>query len=257
MKRWSTLAVIGGLCAAAVLPLNRSVSPALGAAESMITDGDFDRNVSNRMLRAKEKPQGWYESRHDKKGRGLLLLSKKSVGGNATKKAMLKADPTGNAYLTQALNAPQTGRFTLQWDLYVKQILTPPNRGAYILIGDDSAKKSPGPNATGTERFVFLAFENAATPGKLNLVAVEDGSATPPKSRVVIPDLSAKKWYTMQVAVDVPGQAYTVSVPGITSAPVPVKAFVSKEKSTPKACTHLSFATWNDGPGTVYIDNVK
>ena len=44
----------------------------------MIVDGDFERNVSNRMLRNHESPRGWYESRRDGKlGRAQLLLSKK------------------------------------------------------------------------------------------------------------------------------------------------------------------------------------
>jgi hypothetical protein len=36
-----------------------------------------------------------------------------------------------------------------------------------------------------------------------------------------------------------------------------VKGFVTKDKPTPKELTHVSFATWNDGPGVFYIDNVK
>jgi len=258
MKRWVSFAILGGLVLAALLiPAGRSVALAQSAAEPMITDGDFERNVSNRMLRTQESPRGWFESRHDKKGRALLMLSKKRVGGNATKKAMLKADAAGNAYLSQKLREPQTGRFTLQWDLYVKQILSKPNRAGYQMIGGDTVKKAPGPNATGAERLVFLAFENAAAPGKVNLVALEDGSTTPPKSRVLVADLPAKKWLTIRVDVDVPGKSYQVSVPGHTTAPVAAKAFVSKEKTVPSELTHVSFATWNDGPGTIYIDNVK
>lgn len=260
MVRWSLRAAIGGAflltLLAPVLPLDGPAPQAQGPAP-MIADGDFELNLNNRMLRSRSESRGWYESRGDGKiGRSLLMLSKKKVGGNATKKAMLKADAAGNAYLSQALREPQKGKFSLQWDIYVKSILTPPNRGGYMILGNDSVKKR-GPNATGAERFVFLAFENAS-PGKVNLVAMEDGTAGGPvKSRVIVPDLPLRAWHTVKVDVDVAAKSYAVSVPGVTTAPVAVKAFASKGNSVPKEITHLSFATWNDGPGTVYIDNVR
>ena len=43
----------------------------------------------------------------------------------------------------------------------------------------------------------------------------------------------------------------------LTTAPVTVKAFEAKEKTVPSSLTHISFATWNDGPGTFFIDNVR
>ncbi len=260
MQRWSGIAAVSGaLLIVALMPVLSLDGPAPYAQGSvpMIADGDFDLNLNSRMLRNRGESRGWYESRGDGKiGRSLLQLSKKSVGGNATKKAMLKADPAGNAYLSQSLREPQKGKFSLQWDIYVRSILTPPNRGGFMILGNDSVKKR-GPNATGAERFAFLAFENAS-PGKVNLVAMEDGAAGGAvKSRVIVPDLPLKKWHTVRVDVDVPGKSYLVSVAGVTAAPVPVKAFVTKGNSVPKEITHISFATWNDGPGTIYIDNVK
>ena len=35
----------------------------------LLVDGDFELNESGKQLRAREKPQGWYESRRDKAGR--------------------------------------------------------------------------------------------------------------------------------------------------------------------------------------------
>ena len=259
MKRWSVLLLAAVLLITLVgLITVRTAALAQSGPAPMIVDGDFDRNVSNRMLRNHESPRGWFESRHDGKlGRAQLVLSKKAVGGNATKKAMLKGDPKANAYLSQALREAQKGPFTVQWDIFVKSIAAPPNRSAFQMIGTD-AVKGRGPNATGAERFAFLAFENAATAGKINLVAMEDGTAPgAPKSRVIAPDLSLKKWYTVQVSANPAAGTYTVSIPGVTTAPVTVKGFVTKDKPTPKELTHVSFATWNDGPGVFYVDNVK
>lgn len=259
MKRWSALLLaVVFVCSTACLLAWRSPARAQSGAAPMIVDGDFERNVSNRMLRTHESSRGWFESRRDGKlGRAQLMLSKKGIGGNATKKAMLKGDPQANAYLSQALREAQSGSFSLQWDIYVKSVASPPNRSAFQMIGND-AVKGRGPNATGAERFVFLAFENAATAGKINLVAMEDGSAPgTPKARVVAPDLSPRKWYTVKVDVNVAAKSYAVSVAGVTSGPVTVKAFVTREKPAPKELTHVSFATWNDGPGVFYIDNVK
>ena len=168
-----------------------------------------------------------------------------------------RGDAKANAYLTEALREPQKGPFSLQWDILVTSIATPPNRSCFQIIGNDSVK-GKGANATGAERFVFLAFENAATAGKINLVAIEDGTAAgPAKSRIVVPDLVPHKWYTVHVDVNPAAGSYTVSLPGVTTTPVAVKGFFTKDKPAPKELTHVSFATWNDGPGVFYIDNVK
>lgn len=244
-----------GLCTL-LPPVARVVAPVARAqaVTPMIVDGDFEQTMSGTGLRGLEKPRGWYESRGDGvKGPKLVQLTKKAIAGNATKKAFFKASRKLNAYLSQALAGPQTGKFTLQWDVLVRRILPKPNRSAYMLVGNDTVA-GKGPSATGSERFVFLAFENGATKGKLNLVAMESASGKP---RVVVPGLDADKWYTVKVDIDVPGKSYAVSVPGVTSAPVTVKAFEAKEKTVPSSLTHISFATWNDGPGTFLIDNVR
>jgi hypothetical protein len=244
-----------GLCA--LCPPIARVAVPLARAQAgapFIVDGDFEKTMSGTALRGLEKPRGWYESRGDGvSGPKRVALSKKAIGGNATKKAFFKASKKVNVYLSQAFPGPQTGAFSLQWDVLVRRVLPKPNRSAYMLIGND-AVPGKGPNATGSERFVFLAMENAGAKGKLNLVALESASG---KARVIVPGLDVDKWYTVKVDVNVAGKSYAVSVPGVTPAPVTVKAFEAKEKTVPSAVTHVSFATWNDGPGTFFIDNVK
>jgi hypothetical protein len=46
-------------------------------------------------------------------------------------------------------------------------------------------------------------------------------------------------------------------VPGAGSGPVRVAAFHGKGAKPPTMLTHVSFASWNDGPGTFYVDNVR
>lgn len=226
------------------------------AQGTILTDGDFEADQTNAQLRDKEKGPGWYESRGDIPiGPNLLKLSKKPVAGNATKKAFIKGSPKRNTYLTQAFSQPQKGQFTIKYDILVSKIFPSPNRGAIQMIGNVIPGKAP--NGTGAQRFVFLAFENATAAGKLNLIAYEGGSPQAAnKKTMVAPNLDPKKWYTVTLNVNVATKAYTVSVAGVTTAPVALKAFDANGKGAPGALTHLSFASWNDGPGTFYVDNV-
>lgn len=224
----------------------------------LLVDNDFEANKNGAALRKRERPQGWYESRRQSKAaRKLLMLSTKKIGKNRTKKAMIKASPKFNTYLSQVLAAPQEERMALQWDIYVREILPPYNRAAFQMIGNASVK-GRGPNGSGPERFVFLGFENAATPGLINLFAFEGRNPDQWDERtLLVPDLKLKRWHTIRVEVDISGQTYLVSVPGVTTAPIAVQAFKAKNKPVPKVLTHVSFASWNDGPGTFYVDNVR
>jgi hypothetical protein len=225
------------------------------AVAQMIVDGDFSQCKSGKMLRNDAKGQDWYESRKDTKaGRKLLMLSTKDVGGNKTAKAMIKANPDLNTYLTQRLASGQAGDFTVQYDVYVREILPDDNHSAFFLAGDDSDGKR-GPNSTGAERFVFLGFENAKEKGKINLFARE-GSTKWEEKTVVASGLDLNKWYTIVAAIHVQDGVYEVSVKGVTEKPVLLDALKTAGK-TPKRITHLSFASWNDGAGTFYVDNVS
>jgi hypothetical protein len=228
------------------------------AQAPIVADGDFEADQNGKALRSTESPRGWYESRHDTKaGRLNLKLSTKKIYGNATHKAMLKGDPQLNTYLSQELAGVGAGPFTLRWDICVKSISPKENRSCFQMIGND-AVKGRGPNAAGAERFVFLGFENAAAPGKMNLFAFEGG----PKRKwsdktVLVRDLDLKKWYTIAVSVDPAQKTYRVEVEGVTARPVEVAAFASKKGKIAGPLTHVSFATWNDGSGTFYVDNVR
>jgi hypothetical protein len=224
----------------------------------LLSNGDFSLCKKSGDLR-KFKKQGWYESRKDGKGHLLVLLSKKGVAANATPKAMVRASAQLNTYLTQDFDKPQTGDFVLSYEILVKEILPPANRSAFFMIGDNSDKKE-GPNSTGSERFVFAGFENAAEKGKINFFAREGNTGWDQKTTLA-KGLDLNKWYRIAVTVHPAAGTYEVQVTAvtpekpITPQPVTVKAF-SPNGKTPKKLTAVSFASWNDGPGTFYIDNV-
>lgn len=223
------------------------------AAAEQLVDGDFEAQRSSGDLRKDGKGSDWYESRDDGEGAKLLMLSKKPVAGNASQKAMLKAHPDFNTYLSQRLVKPITVSATLRYDLCVKEILADDNRSAFCFLGGVKDKQG-GPNSTGSERFVFLGCENAATPGKMNLFAREGASAWDART-LVAKDLELNKWYTVVVDVNVAEGFYAVHLEGLTK-PFELESFFTKGK-TPSQITHLSFATWNDGAGTFYVDEVS
>lgn len=240
----------------------RSVVPALLltlalatplAAKEVLVDGDFEAEKNGADLRKDGKGCDWYESRDDGAGADLLVLSRKDVGGNATKKAMLKADPELNTYLTTRFTAPLTVSAVLRYDILVREILADDNHSAFCFLGGIKDKKG-GPNSTGAERFVFLGFENAETPGKINLFAREGSNGWAART-IVARDLDLEKWYTVVVEANVPEGFYAVHVDGV-SEPLELESFFTKGR-TPSKLTHLSFATWNDGAGTFYVDNVS
>jgi hypothetical protein len=223
------------------------------AAAEVLVDGNFETQKNSGDLRKDGKGADWYESRKDGEGAKLLMLSTKDVGGNATKKAMLKAHPDLNTYLSQRLAAPIKVAATLRYDLFVREILPDDNRSAFCFLGGIK-DKTGGPNSTGAERFVFLGCENAATPGKMNLFARE-GANDWAKRTLVAKDLELGKWYTVVVDVNVAEGFYAVHIEGVTQ-PFELESFFTKGK-TPSQLTHLSFATWNDGAGTFYVDEVS
>jgi len=106
--------LLAGLCGGQLAGIPGGLTTAR-AGGPLILDGGFEQNQSGKQLRSREEPQGWYESRGDgKDGRLLLSLSTKKVGGNATHKAMIKASPSFNTYLSQRFSEPQSGRVALR-----------------------------------------------------------------------------------------------------------------------------------------------
>jgi len=230
------------------------LSTATLAAAELVPGGDFENVKNGDDLRKDTKGLDWYESRKDTdEGRELLKLSKKNIKGNKTKKAMIKGHPELNTYLTFRLAEPQTMSVTASYDILVKEILPDDNRSAFMFLGGVKDKKG-GPNSTGRERFVFMGFENAEEPGKLNLFARE-GSGKWAERTLVAEGLDAGKWYTITVEANIPEGYYSVTVVGVVEG-FELESFYSKGK-TPSKITHISFASWNDGAGTFYVDNVS
>ncbi|MDM7914972.1 MAG: hypothetical protein ACE15D_03235 [Candidatus Eisenbacteria bacterium] len=239
--RWTAVAVLIG-----------AASVALAAAPPLLSDGGFDGSTTSKLLRRNTKGQDWYESRYDVKGsRAMLKLDKTAIAGNATPKARIDGSAKFNTYLTQKFVKAQKTDFSFSCDICVQSIDPSFNRSAFILIGNDADKKN-GPNSTGNERFVFLGFENSATKGKMNLFA-RQGKGAWEQRTVIARDLDLGRWYTIEGTVYPADGIYEVLVRSVTPKPVELKAF----GRAPKTLTAISFASWNDGPGTFYVDNVS
>jgi predicted glutamine amidotransferase len=215
----------------------------------LLVDPELNDSVNSDDLRANSPEQDWYESRAGWSGGDptLLFLDETDVGGNTGKKAGFKASSSGNAYLTQEFRTPQTGIFTVQWDIYVDSILdiSSPDRAGIMLIGSDlDAQK--GPSSVDSERFVFLAFykDGGATSGPVDLVAMSSFS-----SFTTIASVNLDQWYTIKVVVNVTAGNYAIYVNGVYKATVNACTKLT-------SVTHISFAQWNDGAGAFYIDNV-
>jgi hypothetical protein len=223
----------------------------------LLVDSDFNASADSAALRS-SAGGGWYESRSDRapNGPNLLTLDTSAVAGNSSKKAKLTASGTYNAYLTQAFSPAQTGTFYAQWDIYVDSIMnlnhTPadPDRGGWMLIGDATDPTRTGPNSDDPERFVYMAFlkDGGGTTGTMDLVA-RDRDDTWSNFTTVAPALSLDQWYTIKVHCNLAAGIYDVYVNGVFQQTV-----TSRNAKT--QVSHISFATWDDGAGTFYVDNV-
>jgi len=221
---------------------------------SPLTDGQYDDSVDSLDLQADSPGQDWYESRREEPS--LVSLNKANIGGNSTPKAAFAASNTRNVYLTQEFCQPITQTATIQWDIYVASILNSaryPDRAAWMLIGDDTGADPTrvGPNAEDSERFVYLGFyrNGGGTSGTMSLVA-RDRDDTWSTFTTVASSLNIGQWYTIKVSLNLAAGTYDVSVDGQPKATVTSR--------TPKnEVTHISFAQWQDGAGSFYVDNVK
>jgi hypothetical protein len=243
----------------------------------LLADSWFDASADTAALVANGAGQDWYESRGTLPS--ALTLDQTDVAGNTGKKAALKTysyTGTNSVYLTQELSSPQTGSFSVSFDINVDQIFadTPNNlcRGAYILLGDDKDGTN-GPNVGGAERFVQLAFWDStpSTDGDIKLVAREEnnGDTTPPHDpwldpstwNEVMTGLSYDTWYNIRIDVHfVAGTrgSYDVYVNGGLA-----KAGIIgyEQYTTEPSITHISFAiggvsSSGFGRGDFYVDNV-
>ncbi|MBN1275626.1 putative metal-binding motif-containing protein, partial [Candidatus Woesearchaeota archaeon] len=225
------------------------------ACPALLTDETFDASTSE-DIRTDDPGQDWYESRQDTANNGPSYLSvdETDVAGNDGKKALLTGSLSANTYLTQEFSSPQTGTFSAQWDVYVDEVLNRPSgedRSTFMTIGDD-ADGIKGPCSTGGDRFVYLSVvkDGGGTTGTANLVHKNSaGSST------IIGALSLDQWYTFKVDMDLASDTYDIYVYDQEDTLVLSKANIAAA-TTKTALTHISFATWNDGPSTFYVDNV-
>ena len=225
--------------------------------EPLLTDSDFNASSNSAELRTNGPNHDWYESRNDTfpNGQNQLTLNEITIAGNIGKKAKLLGTLSYNTYLSQEFSTPQTGTFSAHWDIYVDEILdrtgTAEDRSAYMMIGDDSGGTN-GPCSAGTERFVYMAFvkPGGGTTGTADLVDKIQSGTSQPK----IATINLDQWYTIKVNVNVITDKYDVYV---YQDGVLIGSKTGISAATPKtSLTHISFATWNDGGGTFYVDNV-
>ena len=218
----------------------------------LVAETDFETVNDTPDLLTDAPGRDWYESRNDVPS--LLFLDEDTIGDHTGKKAGFTGSTSGNAYMSQELKTPQSGVFSIQWDIYVDEILNidgNPDRSGFMFVGDDSrngssSDRNKGPNSTDLERFVYMAFykDGGGNDGTMDLMAVE-----PEETTMIAEGLNLKQWYTIKVLCDVPNSTYMVYVNGVFQKAI--TAYTAKS-----ILTHISFATWNDGAGSFYVDNV-
>jgi len=211
----------------------------------LLVDSSFDASVDSSDLRTNSAIQDWYESRNELPS--LLTLDASSVGGNSGKKAKFQGSTSGDVYLTQEFSQPQTGSFSAEWDIYVDDVLsTRLNAAGWMLIGNGAS-----PNADNTERFVYMAFYKNSG-GTLDLIAIDRDDALDSISTVttVASNLNMKQWYNIRVDLNLITDTYDIYVDGIKKATV-------SSRNAKDNVSYISFAQWDNGAGTFYVDNVK
>jgi predicted glutamine amidotransferase len=219
----------------------------------LLADNEFDTSNNSADLIANGAGQDWYESRAMTPS--LLTLDINNISGNAGKKTRLSGTTatSQNAYLSQEFSSSQNNSFSVQWDVLVESIVNAtPHRAGMMLIGDDTNSSAPGPNSNDNERFVYVGFSSLGkASGKMDLVARDRNDAfTEGSFTVVATDLNLGQWYNIRVDLNLTSDMYDVYVDGTKKATV-------TSRYAKNNVTHISFATWNDGAGTFYIDNVK
>lgn len=236
------------------------------AAAALIVDGDFNASVDSAALRDNGAGQDWYESKETNPARVILHDGTSSpIFGNNTNMARLYNNAetsVGSAYLTQDFETPQTGIFSISFDIAIDSIYNRSSSSAtdstgFIYVGEGIGSQD-GPNSTGTERFVYLGFYDSGggTTGQgINMMANNNAvEVTNPNT------LSYDTWYTITLGIDVVNGEYSVTVDDtygtgtyIQTTGIPRYSDVDLES--------LSFFINgpNDqfGSGEYYVDNVS
>ncbi len=217
-----------------------------------IADGEFDQSLTNLELVENAPYQDWWESRNQGDYRYLLPeIDTNNIGGNTGKKLKLKGNTSGNAYITQEFLTPFDNTFSLQWDVYVDNILNisgTADKAAIMLIGTNVPPHANGPNYQASRNFVWLAFYklDGAETGTMNLVTTLNNAS----EMVLATDVALDTWHTIKVDGNLNTDTYDVYLDNVL-----VGSGVTARTNKTNV-THISFAQWNDGAGTFYIDNV-
>lgn len=230
------------------------------ARAALIVDGDFNASADSAALRANGPGQDWYESRADVPT--LLTLHTADIGGNSTNMAaLLNHGVSGNAYLTQEFDSPQTGQFRVGFDIYIDRIesRTNYNRTGLVYIGNESSDSGSVPTSGSNERFVFLAFYDPSpgtTGDDMQLRARTSSGqayATTSTWTPVYSGMSYDTWYSIMLEIDVPNRNYDVYINNVLRGD-DIAAYSGYPANTP--LEYLTFSADSDGRGDFYVDNV-
>lgn len=224
-------------------------------AIEVLVNGDFTTETDSASLRSNDSGQDWYESRADSapNGANQLSLDETDIAGNATKKAKLTGTSSYNTYMSQALpSAITAGTFTVQWDIYVDSIVnvTATDRSGWMFLGNDSGA-SNGPSSTDTERWAILAWAKSGG-GDTGAVSLtyrdrDDGLTA---FSLASSTLALDTWYTVKLVGSPTTDTYDIYVDDMLQVTGATSRYAAVDPS------YISFATWNDGAGTFYVDNV-
>ncbi len=222
----------------------------------ILSDSTFDMSADSGELISSEHGF-WYESRNQ--AQHLLTLDTTDIGGCCpSKKAKITGDQSLNTYVTQEFSEEQFGIFTVEWDIYIDEVMdciatnTNRDRTGWMLIGFDGGS---GPNRLEANRFVYMAFDQTDNLGGDTAELVTRNTGTGFDIQTVQKVMNLDQWYTIKVVLDIPNYTYDLYVDNefINT----VETWNSTALNFGNGASHISFASWNDGPGTFYVDNVK
>ncbi len=217
----------------------------------LLVDTDFEVGPDSAELRADGAGPDWRESRLDDPT--LLTLDLFDVAGNETRKARLAASNVSNVYLTQRFGWPQTGTFSVGWEILVEEIVDLPgdgtDRAGWMLIGDDTDAPSPGPNSSDGERFVYMAFarNGGGTVGQTMDLVARDRNDPWDGFTLLASGLTIGQWYRIRVTCDLNADSYDVYLDDALVGSV-------SSRQTKDSVSHISFAQWDNGAGTFVVD---
>jgi hypothetical protein len=173
--------------------------------------------------------------------------------GNATKKAKFTGTSSYNTYMSQALPATlSSGTFTVQWDIYVDSIVNvaATDRSGWMFLGNNS-NGIQGPSSTDVERWAMLSWAKVGggDTGAVSLTYRDRDDALATFS-LASSTLALDTWYTVKLVGSPTTDTYDIYVNDMLQVSGATSRYANVDPS------YISFASWNDGAGTFYVDNV-